>query len=62
MERVLCEDCVFWEIDDSWDFGGEQGYCHRHAPSGNSCLTDVAFYWPITFCKDWCGEAQRKEV
>ena len=62
-----CATCRFWS---PWDEEKEvKGFCLRHAPRPvwpviDECLSedaDLEAQWPITHCRQECGEWQLKD-
>jgi len=56
---MKCEDCKFWDEDDSEPDNGKckHGLCRRYPPA----MKYDKYFYPRTDDFAWCGEFQPKE-
>jgi len=53
-----CEQCIYWEPNDSGLAPFEYGFCRRYAPPAVTIAKPAEYEarWPTTEASEWCGE------
>ena len=61
MNKMVCENCVYFRSDEE-DIN--MGECRRYAPKPFRVTEDPInpTVWPNVACLEWCGEGKLKRV